>query len=126
MERNTNSEIKAKADLSGKREQSRKYRAKILDTNKWVYGDVYDNGINLRICDKKSIYDTKEYTIGEYCPILDAYEGDLLKFEGMSHIFEIFKGKYAMLIRDRTLELEYRADLFKNMKRTIIGNIYEL
>lgn len=118
-------ETKSKTELSTNKEQDKKYRAKTLDTNKWIYGNLYDDGVCIRICDEKSIYQTKEYTIGEYCATLDAYEGDLLQIEGMNHIFEVFRGKYAMMVRDKSIEFEYRADLFKNMKRIIIGNIYE-
>lgn len=118
-------ETKSKAKLYIDKEQDKKYRAKTLDTNKWIYGNLYDDGICIKICDEKSIYQTKEYTIGEYCPVLDAYEGDLLQIEGMNHIFEVFRGKYAMMVRDKSIDFEYRAGLFKNMKRTIIGNIYE-
>lgn len=75
-------ETKSKAELYIDKEQDRKYRAKTLDTNKWIYGNLYDDGICIKICDEKSIYQTKEYTIGEYCPVLDAYEGDLLQTEG--------------------------------------------
>lgn len=120
-----------------------KYRGKEYNSNEWVYGDLLHitNGMAIFrnakdtckvgkpgvVFIRGELSIVRPDTVGMYLPVINAYEGDLLKHPSMAHLLEAFVDDYSIKLKDVSNGLVYGVDLFDGHKDTfiIVGNIYD-